>query len=95
MPTSTLQGNPRAFAMEVAKFDVIREEGLIERVTDTIEQTLERFGRSPGTRVVGAPAAISLKLAGAEPIEERTDRLHGARLEEGLPVCRGADTASR
>jgi len=42
MHTRTFQGNPLACAMAVATIDTIRNEGLLKRVTNTIEALLRR-----------------------------------------------------
>ncbi len=89
MHTSTFQGNPAATAMAVATVDAIREDRLIERVTDTVEPVLRRLERFPGARAVGAQAAIPLVRTNELPGPARAVRLQRKCLAEGMLVYAG------
>ena len=96
MHTSTFQGNPLSCAMAVATIDTIRSEGLLNRVTNTIEALLRR-GLAPleelrtvrEIRVVGAQAAIEFVDEKGAPDADRVGRLQRRCLDERLLVYGG------
>lgn len=89
MHTSTFQGNPLACAVAVANIDAIREEKLIERVTETIEPILGNLRRFAGARVTGAQAAVPLTRSGEAPTSRLAEQLQRACLDDGLLVYAG------
>ena len=96
MHTSTFQGNPLACAMAVATIDTIGGDGLLERVTGTIEPLLRRklapLDRLPAVhdiRVVGAHAAIEFVREGGGPDADPVNRLQRRCLDEHLLVYAG------
>ena len=96
MHTSTFQGNPLSCAMAVATIDTIRSEGLLNRVTNTIEvllgrrlAPLEEFQTVREIRVVGAQAAIEFVDEEGAPDADRVGRLQRRCLDEHLLVYGG------
>ena len=96
MHTSTFQGNPLACAMAVATIDTIEGDGLLERVTGTIEPLLRRklapLDRLPAVRdirVAGAQAAIEFVREGGGPDADQVNRLQRRCLDDRLLVYAG------
>lgn len=96
MHTSTFQGNPLSCAMAVATIDTIRNEGLLNRVTNTIEPLLRRrlapleeLRTVREIRVIGAQAAIELVDEDGAPDADRVGRLQRRCLDERLLVYGG------
>ena len=96
MHTSTFQGNPLACAMAVATIDTIRNEGLLNRVTNTIEALLRRrlapleeLRTVREIRVIGAQAAIEFVDEEGAPDADRVGRLQRRCLDEHLLVYGG------
>lgn len=96
MHTSTFQGNPLSCAMAVATIDTIRSEGLLNRVTNTIEAllrgrlgSLDEFQTVREIRVVGAQAAIEFVDEDGAPDADRVGRLQRRCLDEHLLVYGG------
>ena len=85
MHTSTFQGNPLACNMAVATMRMIREDGLLSHVGQTIEPVLGTVLRPlgelagiAGIRIAGAQAAIDIVDGMGRPDHEAATRLQAA-----------------
>ena len=96
MHTSTFQGNPLSCSMAAATIRVIREDGLLAHVRNSIESAFERalcplaaHSRVGGVRIVGAQAAVDIVDGTGAPDPESVAWLQRAALELRILIYQG------